>query len=161
LRAQVLYYPSYEYETGPTKGNRKCVLFRSAIKQMRIVSRLAYFAGRLASRIIKDKDRYLIEGAPIEVSRGMNGNKRPIAIVEHAIAVVTVLESIFQRRNNARVTSYDRYLPCGLRRNFENQVPLLSSEIHYGFCRRGFIMAITKRLFPVCVSLPVHLLRLP
>jgi len=80
---------------------------------------------------MKDEGRYLVEGAPIKVPRGMNGNKRPIAIAEHAIAVVTVLEPIFQRRNNARVTSYDRYLPCGLRRNFENQVPLLSSEIHW------------------------------
>lgn len=82
---------------------------------MRIVSRLAYFAGRLAGGIVKDEGRYLAEGAPVEVPRGMNGNKRPIAIVEHAIAVVTVPGPIFQRRNNVRVVLYDRYLPCGLR----------------------------------------------
>lgn len=27
------------------------------------------------------------------------------------------------------------------------------------FCRRGFITAITKRLFPVCVPRPVHFAR--
>lgn len=35
---------------------------------------------------MKDEGQYLAEGASVEVPRGMNGNKRPIAIVEHAIA---------------------------------------------------------------------------
>ncbi|KYN05069.1 hypothetical protein ALC62_04057 [Cyphomyrmex costatus] len=47
---------------------------------MRIVSRLAYLASRLAGGIVKDEGRYLAKGAPVEVPRGMNGNKRPIAI---------------------------------------------------------------------------------
>ncbi|TGZ57402.1 hypothetical protein DBV15_05799 [Temnothorax longispinosus] len=143
---------SYGYEAGPSKGNRKCAVFRSAIKQMRIVSRLAYLAGRLAGGIVKDEGRYLAEGAPVEVPRGMNGNKRPIAIVEHAIAVVTVPGPIFQRRSNVRVL-YDRYLPCGLRRNFvETRTPLLSSGIHYGNYNHGWrrVCMCTRAVTSAC-----------
>ncbi|KYN33424.1 hypothetical protein ALC56_12136 [Trachymyrmex septentrionalis] len=43
---------------------------------MRIVPRLAYLASRLAGGIVKNEGRYLAKGAPVEVPRGMNGNKR-------------------------------------------------------------------------------------
>lgn len=108
---------------------------------MRIVSRLAYLADRLAGEAhgIVEDERVLAEGALVEVPRGMNGNKRPIAIVEHAVVVVVmVLGPILRQRMCRSVRSLSAMW--------------ITTKFRATLCHWRFIRAITKRPFPVCVS---------
>lgn len=124
-------------------------MFRSAIKQMGIVFRLAYLvdrpAGWSARRTESWKTRsraaagaLCLKGAHVEVPRGMNGNKRPIAIAEHAVAVVTVprpsslLLSLTTKRRACRTVRSLSAMWIATKFRRSSGAAFLSPEIHQG-----------------------------
>ncbi|EFN60429.1 hypothetical protein EAG_02143 [Camponotus floridanus] len=83
--------------TGPGEKERKgedrenqIVNLRS-LKETKGHTSPAGWSTRRAGLLEDERVRYtLAEGALVEVPRGMNGNKRPITIVEHAVVVVVM-----------------------------------------------------------------------